>query len=83
MRDDDDAITKATKNPAFEMALKLETSIRADEAQIGYGPKNRAALGIAVVQQQSSLAEMNKRYGDTAPDDVEHQADPRLIEARA
>lgn len=65
------------KNPAFDMALKLEQSIRADEAQIGYGPKNRAALGLAVVQAKASLAEMNQRYG---PIKDEEMVDPRLIE---
>jgi len=75
MKDDEGEVVRVTKHPSFEMAMKLEVSIRADEAQIGYGPKNRAALGIAVVQQQSSLAEMNKRYGATS---FEDQPDPRM-----
>lgn len=66
------------ENPAYGLALKIESSIRADEAQLGYGPKNRAALGIAVVQQRMSLADMNARYGggDVSPD--EEEDDPRL-----
>jgi hypothetical protein len=66
------------ENPAYGLALKLEASIRADEAQLGYGPKNRAALGIAVVAQKASLADLNARYGggDVGPNSPPE--DPRL-----
>jgi len=70
-------------HPAYTLALKLEDSIRADEAQLGYGPKNRAALGIAVVEQKRSLADLNTRYGGadgrviTATDDHADERDPR------
>lgn len=66
------------ENPAYGLALKIESSIRADEAQLGYGPKNRASLGIAVVQQRMSLGDLNDRYGggDVSPD--EEEGDPRL-----
>jgi P27 family predicted phage terminase small subunit len=67
---------QTVKHPAWTVALALESSIRADEAQLGYGPKNRAALGIAVVQQQASLAEMNQRYGGPS---TEEQPDPRMM----
>lgn len=69
------------EHPAYGLALKIETSIRADEAQLGYGPKNRASLGIAVVQQRLSLNDLNSRYGG---DDGGHHSgeendeDPRL-----
>lgn len=69
------------EHPAYGLALKIETSIRADEAQIGYGPKNRAALGIAVVQQRLSLSDLNSRYGgDNGGDHAgeEGDEDPRL-----
>lgn len=69
---------QTVKHPAWSIAAELERSIRADEAQIGYGPKNRAALGIAVVQQQASLAELNQRYG---PQEAEAVQDPRLVES--
>lgn len=68
---------QTVKHPAWTIALALETSIRTDEAQLGYGPKNRAALGIAVVQQQSSLAEHNARY-NSKPDIEGVPDDPRL-----
>lgn len=77
-KDESGDVVDTLVNPAFSMALKLEASIRADEAQIGYGPKNRAALGIAVVQQQMSLAEMNQRY---RPQETDAELDPRLIES--
>ncbi|MEV4180196.1 hypothetical protein AB0J28_01955 [Streptosporangium canum] len=67
-------------NPLYAIALKIETSVKADEAQIGIGPKNRAALGIAVVAERRSLADMNARYGggvDGSNDRVEEE-DPRL-----
>lgn len=65
------------ENPAYGLALKLEASIRADEAQLGYGPKNRAALGLAVVEQKKSLADLNARYGGGHGREVEDE-DPRL-----
>lgn len=67
------------KNPSFDMAVKIDAMIRLDEAQIGYGPKNRAALGISVIQQAASLADMNQRYGgkDGAPTESS-PVDPRL-----
>lgn len=70
------------ENPAYGLALKIEASIRADEVQLGYGPKNRAALGIAVVQQRLSLDEMNARYGGGGGghdhEGDEDEEDPRL-----
>lgn len=67
------------KNPSFDMAVKIDAMIRLDEAQIGYGPKNRAALGISVIQQAASLAEMNKKYGGNNDAPNAEPTDPRLI----
>jgi phage terminase small subunit len=68
-------------NPLYAVALKVESSVKADEAQLGIGPKNRAGLGIAVIAERRSLADMNSRYGgagdhDDAPPAPEQ--DPRL-----
>lgn len=52
-----------TTHPGYSLALKLEASIRADEQQIGWGPKNRADLGLAVTEGQRSLADLNAKYG--------------------
>lgn len=71
-------------NPALQSAMKLEASIRADEAQLGFGPKNRAALGIAIVQQQASTAkfheEQGKREAEAIEATVTAEDDPRLDE---
>jgi hypothetical protein len=68
------------ENPAYALAIKLDGLIRADEAQLGFGPKNRAALGIALVTAKG-LDAMNRQFGgedagggDGAPD----EEDPRL-----
>jgi phage terminase small subunit len=65
-------------NPLYAVALKVEASIKVDEAQLGVGPKNRAALGIAVLTEQRSLADMNTRYGGDVGDSDEASGDPRL-----
>lgn len=67
-------------NPLYGIALKVESSIKADEAQLGIGPKNRAALGIAVIQEQRSLQQMNAEYGGGDEQPPEPSADPRVIE---
>ncbi|MGH8575597.1 MAG: P27 family phage terminase small subunit [Gammaproteobacteria bacterium] len=68
------------ENPAYGLALKLEASIRADEAQLGFGPKNRAALGIALVTAKG-LDAMNRRYGgeDAGSDGAPEEEDPRRL----
>lgn len=66
-------------NPLYAVALKVEASVKADESQLGIGPKNRAALGIAVISERKSLAEMNANYSggaDVGTDEAEE--DPRL-----
>lgn len=50
-------------HPGYKLALQLESSIRADEAQLGWGPKNRTDLGLALTEGQRSLADLNKQYG--------------------
>jgi hypothetical protein len=82
---DDEPMTRNSQgtvaNPLYAVALKVESSVKADEAQLGIGPKNRAGLGIAVIAERRSLADMNSRYGGAddhvdAPSQVEQ--DPRL-----
>jgi P27 family predicted phage terminase small subunit len=71
-------------NPLYAVALKVEASIKADEAQLGIGPKNRSALGIAVISERRSLADMNARYGGgqdnggSGQDAKQQDEDPRL-----
>ena len=54
-------------NPLYAVAFKIEASLKADEAQLGIGPLNRSKLGIAVVTERRSLADMNSRYGGEGP----------------
>lgn len=67
-------------NPLYAVALKIEASIKADEAQLGIGPLNRSKLGIAVISERRSLADMNSRYAETERGDGrdEDDEDPRL-----
>lgn len=66
-------------NGLYELALKLEASIRVDEKQLGLGPKNRTGLGIAVITERKSLADLNAQYTKTeAVPDASDDADPRL-----
>lgn len=65
-------------NPLYAVAFKVESSIKADEAQLGIGPKNRAALGIAVIAEQRSLADMNAAYGGADGASGDEGEDPRL-----
>ena len=67
-------------NPLYAIALKVEASVKADEAQLGIGPKNRSALGIAVISEKRSLADLNRSYGGAGDDhrDSPTEDDPRL-----
>lgn len=64
-----------TINPAYAYSLKIAAEIAKCEAQLGIGPKNRAALGIAVIQEKRSLADLNADY-ETESDSGDD--DPRL-----
>ncbi|MDR3661842.1 hypothetical protein [Mycobacterium sp.] len=60
-------------NPIYDLVLKIETSIKADEQQLGVGPLNRLRLGIAFSESAKSLAELNAEAEDDADND------PRLM----
>lgn len=61
-------------HPLFSVAMTMEKAIQALEAQLGIGPKNRAALGIAVIAEQKGLNELNSEFDDDDGDDE----DPRV-----
>jgi len=69
-------------NPLYAIAEKALRTIETCEKQLGIGALNRSSLGIAVITEQRSLADMNARYGnDDDEDDVgqsAEEADPRL-----
>jgi P27 family predicted phage terminase small subunit len=68
------------ENPLYKIAEKALGTIERCEKQLGVGALNRAGLGIAVITEQRSLAEMNARYGGDVGDDDEAptEEDPRL-----
>lgn len=64
-------------NPLYSLGAKLEGEISKIEAQLGIGPKNRAALGIAVLSEKRSLQDLNHEYEE--PEGGEGgDEDPRL-----
>lgn len=64
-------------NPLYNLGLKMMAEISKLEAQLGIGPKNRAALGIAVLSERRSLQDLNAAFepDEGANDDGD---DPRL-----
>lgn len=73
------------ENPLYGTAYKALAAVQACEKQMGMGALNRSALGIAVITERRSLADMNSQYGGgggnqrTTAD--EQRPDPRIIEA--
>jgi hypothetical protein len=61
-------------NPIYDLALRIEASVKQDERQLGIGPMNRLRLGIAFNESAKSLAELN---ADAESDDVGD--DPRMV----
>lgn len=69
------------ENPLYKIAAAALATIERCEKQLGIGALNRAGLGIAVINEQRSLAEMNSRYGgdvDGRDDSSAQEEDPRL-----
>jgi len=60
-------------NPIYDLALKLESSIKVDEQQLGIGPLNRLKLGMAIGEASRSLADLETEGSENDEDD------PRLI----
>jgi len=73
------------ENPLYGTAYKALAAVQACEKQMGMGALNRSALGIAVITERRSLADMNSKYGgsgdDRGPIKVVARQDPRVIEA--
>lgn len=67
------------ENPLYKIADRALATVERAEKQLGIGALNRAGLGIAVIAEQRSLADMNARYGGGGGDDDQApEADPRL-----
>lgn len=72
------------ENPLYKIAYRALDAAERCERQMGVGPLHRSALGIAVITEQRSLADMNARYGGGDVDiDASSPArpDPRVIDA--
>jgi P27 family predicted phage terminase small subunit len=73
------------RNPLYAVAEGVWKTISELQAQLGIGPKNRVALGIAVIAEQKSLAGINAQYGGGDADGNRPaqaaRPDPRVIDA--
>jgi len=74
-------------NPLYKIADRALAAAERCEKQLGIGGLNRSNLGIAVISERKSLADMNSRYGGGHADgdhpEVEARKDPRVIEGVA
>lgn len=77
------------ENPMYATAYRALAAVQACEKQMGMGALNRSALGIAVINETKSLADLNSAYGGGAGDGQRAQLrpveepDPRVIQGRA
>lgn len=74
------------ENPLYGAAHRSLAAVQYCEKQLGMGPLNRSALGIAVITEKKSLADMNARFaggGDVDGGQVASRPDPRVIEGEA
>ncbi len=62
---------------AADSALK---TVQACEKQIGIGPANRASLGIAMITEKRTLADLNSQFREVSHADSDEEQDPRLIQ---
>jgi P27 family predicted phage terminase small subunit len=72
------------ENPLYKVAYRALDAAERCERQLGIGPLHRSNLGIAVITERKSLADMNARYGGADADGSaaeEPTQDPRVIEA--
>lgn len=76
---------QSVANPLYKIAERSLAAAERCERQLGVGALHRSNLGIAVIAEQRSLAEMNSRYGggdaDGSPaSQAQARFDPRVIE---
>lgn len=63
------SMKQEVESPYFGIAAKALAEAARAEAQIGIGALNRARLGIAILAEAKSLADLSAGYpGDTGPD---------------
>lgn len=73
------------ENPLYKIGYRALEAAERLERQLGIGPLHRSNLGIAVISERKSLADMNARYGGAGDDDqrpaLKPVKDPRVIDA--
>lgn len=71
-------------NPLYALADRALAAAERCEKQLGIGALHRSNLGIAVITERRSLADMNSKYGgvgDGNATPVVARQDPRVIDA--
>lgn len=79
---------QSVANPLYALADRALGAAERCEKQLGIGALNRSNLGIAVIQERKSLADMNAKYGQApggGDGDSRHleaapRPDPRVIQ---
>lgn len=75
------------ENPLYGTAHRSLLAVQYLEKQLGMGPLNRSALGIAVISERKSLADMNAQFSGGGRVDggsvaaAPARRDPRVIDA--
>jgi P27 family predicted phage terminase small subunit len=74
---------QSVENPLYRIAYRALDAAERCERQLGIGPLHRSSLGIAVIAERKSLAEMNAQFTEGAHGDGNRKArpDPRVIDA--
>jgi P27 family predicted phage terminase small subunit len=72
---------QSVENPLYRIAYRALDAAERCERQMGIGPLHRSALGIAVMTERKSLADMNARYGGGDDHSRPAAVDPRVIDA--
>jgi P27 family predicted phage terminase small subunit len=67
-----------SRNPLYAVAAEVWRTVAELQRQLGIGPANRVALGIAVASERRSLGDVNAAYGRAEQSTPSEREDPRL-----
>ena len=67
-------------NPLYRAADGALRTVQACEKQLGIGPAHRASLGIAMITEKRTLADLNTTFREVSHADDDQDQDPRLIQ---
>lgn len=65
-------------NPLYKVALAIGNQIERMEIKLGIGPKNRASLGIQIVQAETAGKQYNENWGGDRTQPKIEEPDPRF-----